>query len=310
MRRLLRLLALAVVTGAHAAPEAALTTQAERSGLRQTGRYDEVERLCHDFARTYPRAVRCFAFGRTPQGRTMWALAASQSGALTPAAARRAGLPVTLIQGGIHAGEIDGKDAGFLALRQVARRPGGGRRAGPAGACCSCRCSTSTATSASAPGTGPTSAARRKWAGAPPPRTYNLNRDYLKADSRPRCRPCCAWSATGTRWRWSTCTPPTAPSSSTTSRSMVEPLHVRRRSPAPRRPRSGATPPPPTLARPGFGLPLDLLSRRSSTERRPGFSGFEDGVSPPRFSSGYFLLRNRFGMLVETHSWKRLPRSA
>jgi hypothetical protein len=33
-------------------------------------------------------------------------------------------------------------------------------------------------------------------------------------------------------------------------------------------------------------------------------SGFADGVSPPRFSTGYFQLRNRFGMLVETHSWK------
>ncbi|MCW5580930.1 MAG: peptidase M14, partial [Luteimonas sp.] len=36
-------------------------------------------------------------------------------------------------------------------------------------------------------------------------------------------------------------------------------------------------------------------------------SGFEDGVSPPRFSTGYFLLRNRLAMLVETHSWKEYP---
>jgi len=36
-------------------------------------------------------------------------------------------------------------------------------------------------------------------------------------------------------------------------------------------------------------------------------SGFEDSVPPPRFSHGYFLLRNRFGMLVETHSWKPYP---
>jgi hypothetical protein len=36
-------------------------------------------------------------------------------------------------------------------------------------------------------------------------------------------------------------------------------------------------------------------------------SGFADGVSPPRFSTGYFQLRNRFGMLVETHSWKDYP---
>jgi hypothetical protein len=36
-------------------------------------------------------------------------------------------------------------------------------------------------------------------------------------------------------------------------------------------------------------------------------SGFEDGVLPPRYSNGYFLTRNRFGMLVETHSWKPYP---
>ncbi len=36
-------------------------------------------------------------------------------------------------------------------------------------------------------------------------------------------------------------------------------------------------------------------------------SGFADSVSPPRFSTGYFQLRNRFGVLVETHSWKTYP---
>ena len=63
--------------------------------------------------------IRIEQFGVSPEGRPMKALAVSRSGALTPEAARAAGLPVVLIQGGIHAGEIDGKDAGFLALRQV-----------------------------------------------------------------------------------------------------------------------------------------------------------------------------------------------
>jgi hypothetical protein len=36
-------------------------------------------------------------------------------------------------------------------------------------------------------------------------------------------------------------------------------------------------------------------------------SGFEDGVSTPRFSHGYFPLRNRIGILVETHSWRTYP---
>ncbi|MCA1659119.1 MAG: hypothetical protein LC642_01045, partial [Verrucomicrobiaceae bacterium] len=36
-------------------------------------------------------------------------------------------------------------------------------------------------------------------------------------------------------------------------------------------------------------------------------TGFEQGVAQPRFSTGYFPLRNRFCMLVETHSWKDYP---
>ncbi|MFW8695307.1 M14 family zinc carboxypeptidase, partial [Mesorhizobium japonicum] len=60
-----------------------------------------------------------FTFGTTAEGRPLHALAVSRSGALTPEAARERGLPVILIQGGIHAGEIDGKDAGYLALRQL-----------------------------------------------------------------------------------------------------------------------------------------------------------------------------------------------
>src|SRR5690554_645408 len=104
---------------ADTAHASALTTVAERSGFVRTGRYDEVPALCDAFAAAHPGAVRCIGFGTSPEGRPMKALVASRSGALTPEAARAAGLPVLLVQGGIHAGEIDGKDAGFLALRQV-----------------------------------------------------------------------------------------------------------------------------------------------------------------------------------------------
>src|SRR5688500_12061184 len=104
----------------HAA-DPALTTIAERSGSTKTGRYDEVIALCNAYAQRYADAVRCIEFGTTPQGRPMQALVVSRTGALTPEAARERGLPVTLIQGGIHAGEIDGKDAGFLADRKSTR---------------------------------------------------------------------------------------------------------------------------------------------------------------------------------------------
>src|SRR5688572_6598331 len=109
----------AIVTPVQAANPKSLETVAERSGFRTTGRYDEVERLCAEFAKAFPNAVRSFEFGRTPEGRPMLGLAVSTSGALTPDDARERGVPVMVAQGGIHAGEIDGKDAGFLAVREL-----------------------------------------------------------------------------------------------------------------------------------------------------------------------------------------------
>jgi hypothetical protein len=111
--------ATAVAAPAPAAVDKTLETVAEQSKFIRTGRYDEVVRLCDVYARTWPDSVKCVSFGRTPEGRPMLALVASRSGALTPDEARRRGLPVMLMQGGIHAGEIDGKDAGFLALREL-----------------------------------------------------------------------------------------------------------------------------------------------------------------------------------------------
>ena len=103
-----------------AAPQdAALQTVAERSKFQRTGRYDEVVRLCAAYERAWRDAVRCTQFGRTPEGRPMLVLAISRTGALTPEQARKQNLPVMLMQGGIHAGESDGKDAGLLAVREL-----------------------------------------------------------------------------------------------------------------------------------------------------------------------------------------------
>src|SRR5690606_2407988 len=98
MRR--SLLALAAVLALSAAPPRAadaakptLTTQAERSGYKQTGRYDEVIALCDAYQKAWPAAVRCFDFGTSPQGRPMKAMAVSTSGALTAEEARARNLP-------------------------------------------------------------------------------------------------------------------------------------------------------------------------------------------------------------------------
>ena len=49
----------------------------------------------------------------------MRALLVSRTGALTPQALRRSGIPLLMLQAGIHPGESDGKDAGFMALREL-----------------------------------------------------------------------------------------------------------------------------------------------------------------------------------------------
>ena len=96
-----------------------LTTTAEASGFERTGRYAEVEALCAAFEQRAPGRVRCAPFGTTPLGRPMLHLVASDDGVLTPEAARARRRPVVFFQGGIHAGEIDGKDAGLMLLRDL-----------------------------------------------------------------------------------------------------------------------------------------------------------------------------------------------
>lgn len=61
--------------------------------------------------------------GQSSEGRPLWVLAVSRSGALAPAQAKRLGIPVMLAIGGTHAGEIDGKDAGLILIRDWLKTP-------------------------------------------------------------------------------------------------------------------------------------------------------------------------------------------
>ncbi|HRN62496.1 MAG TPA: M14 family metallopeptidase, partial [Luteimonas sp.] len=244
---------------------------------------------------------RCIDFGTTPEGRPMKALAVSRSGALTPEAARESGIPVVLMQGGIHAGEIDGKDAGFLALRQVLdgeAAPGaleqlvwlfvpvfnvdGHERFG----------------AWNRPNQrGPEEMGWRTTA-----QNYNLNRDYAKADA-PEMQ---AMLALVEAWDPIAYIDLHATNGAQFEHDIsiqVEPLHAGDEAlrAAGRALREGTIA---DLAAQG-SLPLPFYP--SFEDYQDPASGFEDGVSPPRFSTGYFLLRNRLAMLVETHSWKEYP---
>jgi hypothetical protein len=293
------LLSSCLATAAFAADP--LSTVAERSGFRQTGRYDEVVALCAAFQARWPASVRCEEFGRTPQGRPMKVLVVSTSGKLDPDGAHAAGLPVLLVQGGIHAGEIDGKDATFLLLRELLEgRKGKGlldkqvllfvpvfnvdghERFG----------------AWNRPNQrGPEEMGWRVTA-----QNYNLNRDYVKADApemQAMLRLENAWDPLATIDLHVTDGAKVQHDVAV----QVEPVHA---GDAQLR-----------LAGRDFrDSVIAQLRKRGSDPLSfyPSFdkyddpaSGISDGVSPPRFSTGYFQLRNRFGMLVETHSWKDYP---
>jgi Zinc carboxypeptidase len=285
-----------------AAPSDALTTISERSGFRITGRYDEVERLCAEFAKTWPDAVRCSEFGRTPEGRPMLALTVSKTGVLTPEGARERGIPVMLAQGGIHAGEIDGKDAGFQALREmlqgkVARgtlekfvfvfvpvfNVDGHERFG--------RWNRPNQNGPEEMGWRTTS------------QNYNLNRDYAKADApemQAMLRLLDAWDPVlyvdlhvtdGAQFEVDVS-------------NNLEPVSMfdADLQPIGRKIIADLNQ---TLTRQGF-LTVDFYPSLRVTDDPS--SGFDASLYPPRFSTGYWALRNRFSLLVETHSWKDYPR--
>jgi hypothetical protein len=231
----------------------------------------------------------------------MLALVVTRSGAFTAKEAQARGLPVTLIQGGIHAGEIDGKDAGFQAVQEILDgkqakgvldkqvlifvpvfNVDGHERF----------------TKNNRPNQrGPVEMGWRTTA-----QNFNLNRDYVKADA-PEMQAMLAlvnsWDplayvdlhvTDGAKFQHDVSI-------------QVEPVF------------SGDA----QLRAAGLawknGVIADITKQgampqpfyMSFARDDDPASGFVDGVSDPRFSTGYFQLRNRLVMLVETHSWKDYP---
>jgi murein tripeptide amidase MpaA len=97
-------------------------TYYEKSGATATPRYEETMEYCRRLA-TSSQWIDLTSFGKSPQGRDLPLLIASKHKAFTPekaAGLRDKGIPILLIQAGIHSGEIAGKDAGLMLLRDIA----------------------------------------------------------------------------------------------------------------------------------------------------------------------------------------------
>jgi hypothetical protein len=282
-------------TATTSAADAALETVAEQSKFVRTGRYDEVQRLCEAYAQKWPDVVRCVDFGLTPEGRPMLALVASRSGTLAPEEARKRGLPVMLMQGGIHAGEIDGKDAGFLALRELLRDKSalrnfvlvfvpvfnvdGHERFGRWNR--------------------PNQVGPEEMGWRATAQNLNLNRDYMKADA-PEMHAMLALLNTWDPTLYVDMHVTDGANFQHDVSNSVDPLY------------SGDAALHPTAK----ALVTELNSKLTAQGSHPldfypefvkeddPDSGFALNVYSPRFSTAYWGLHNRFALLVETHSWK------
>jgi hypothetical protein len=94
-------------------------TPAEKSNYRQTPNYADTIAFAKQLADASP-AIEYRGFGYSGQGRELPLIIASEAQTFTPEAAHEQGKAVVLIQACIHSGEPDGKDAGFALLRDVA----------------------------------------------------------------------------------------------------------------------------------------------------------------------------------------------
>ena len=102
---------------APAAGQDALLTRAEASGFTETTRYAEAEAFLRTVADRSP-LISLTSFGYSMEGRTLW-LAVVGDTDPSPDAVRASGKTRVYIQGNIHAGEVEGKEALLALLRDI-----------------------------------------------------------------------------------------------------------------------------------------------------------------------------------------------
>lgn len=273
-------------------------THAERTNYRETPRYEETISYCKKLAGASPQ-IEYTTFGKSGEGRELALLIGSDGTAFSAAAAKAAEKPVILIQACIHAGEPDGKDAGLALLRDIAitkKHPDllknvvvlfipiynadGHERFGPYN-----RINQN----------GPSEMGWRTTTAY-----LNLNRDYMKADA-PETR---AWLNLWNQWE-----PDLFIDCHVTDGADYQyniTYHHEHHAGVPRSVLEWETDVfdrlvPPQMEAEGNVVSwyLEFKDNRDFTQGIVDFSG------SPRFSTGYAPLRNRPGILIETHMLKQ-----
>ena len=288
----------ATVKGATAeVPADAWQTPYEASGFLETPRYRETIDYLKRLEKGSPW-IRVTSFGTSGEGRDLVLAIASNDRAFDPRAARKTGKAIVLLQAGIHAGEIDGKDAGLMLFRDMAitrsraalldgaivlfmpmYNVDGHERFGPYN-----RTNQN----------GPKEMGWRTTA-----RNLNLNRDYLKADA-PETR---AWLKVYTTWY-----PDMLLDAHVTDGADYRPVMTYAVETGP----NAAKPIADWMQRAIVGRAVPAIEAGGTTispyiqlvDDTDPKAGLTAGPATPRFSTGYTVLQNRPAFLLETHMLK------
>lgn len=271
-------------------------TKAESTDYKQTWRYDETVAFAKKLDLASP-LIKYATYGKSGEGRDMPLLIAASGAAFTPELARRQGKAVVLIQAGIHAGEIDGKDAGLALLRDIAI--------------------TKTRVDVlkdvvilfqpiyNVDGHENWSAYNRIHQNGPDEMGFranatnlNLNRDFMKADAAETR----AWLSLWNKWKPDLFIDCHVTNGAEFQYNVTyEYAHFQEISPSIKAWMDDHFD--------GNVVPLvekdgNLLSRYVEFAGREVTSGVATFIATPRFGTGYTPLRNRAGLLIETHVYK------
>jgi hypothetical protein len=93
-------------------------TRAERTDYQETSHYADVVQFL-DSLRSLGAPIRIDTLGVSTEGRVIPLVVASRPLVSSPAEARQLGRPIVYVQGNIHAGEIEGKEAVQMLLRDL-----------------------------------------------------------------------------------------------------------------------------------------------------------------------------------------------
>jgi hypothetical protein len=116
MRQALLLAVIVATTVSAQTPD--LRTRAEISNYEETSTYDDVMRVVKAVAANSALA-HYESYGRTEEGREMPLLVLAEPAVTTPDAARKLARPIVFVQGNIHAGEVEGKEAALILARRL-----------------------------------------------------------------------------------------------------------------------------------------------------------------------------------------------